>query len=95
MKLSTWIKIEHCATRVIEGTDPAQAKNRFALIEKTPRVRLKYYQFGLEGKGCVCIGQHSDAWLIGKKGSGQLYGDDPQSREWCDKMLVLLGYELT
>ncbi len=94
MKLSPWIDIDHCSTRVIEGTDPNVIKNRFALIEKTPRVRIKTNQFCIEDK----IGGREaseDIWVYGKKGCGQLCGKDPESREWCDKMLVLLGHELS
>ena len=42
IRLSPWITVhDFCATRVIEGTDPADIGNRIAFIEKTPRVLME------------------------------------------------------
>ena len=83
MKLSNWITVEgFCATRVIEGTDPNDVKNRVAFIEKSPRVRL----------GDFTEINDFENWEFGPKGSD--YGEDEESREWCDNKLLELGYEL-
>ena len=90
IKLSEWIIIDgFCATRVLANTDVNNSNNRIAFIEKTPRIR---------------IARGSDAdWEYGPKGQGgssgedpnsRLYGFYPPSREWCDKRLIELGYEL-
>ncbi len=106
MRLSPWIVIEgHCATRVLEGTDPAVVANRIAFIEKTPRVRLERRRghFSLERPdGIGCGEAPTDGWLSGPRGCGgslevdgeTIYGFYPPSRQWCDAMLRLLGYEI-
>lgn len=88
MRLSDWIVIDrYCATRVIKGTDPNNINNRVAFIEKSAR---------------VCVDKENDEWKYGYKGKGgsgdhekqEQYGFDKRSREWCDKELIKLGYEL-
>ena len=39
-KLSDWIMIEHCATRIIKNGDVTKISDRVAFIEKTPRVKI-------------------------------------------------------
>lgn len=71
--------------RVIEGTDPSVIANQVAFIEKTPRVRVRPW-----------ISKDTDweNWEPGPKG-GLKYGRDPDSRAWCNKKLVELGYALS
>lgn len=75
----------HCAFRAIEETG-----QRVAFIEKTPRILIQPKE-----------GNMSEIWHYGPRGSGgpdghipenQLYGFDPDSRAWCDKMLQNMGY---
>lgn len=95
-ELSPWIVVEgHCTTRVIAGTDPDVVANRVAFIEKTPRVRIAPYSNELS---FLADGVN---WASGPKGSGggdpevdKTYGFDPDSRQWCDEQLSLLGYTL-
>ena len=91
MKISPWIEIDHCATRVFEGTDPFMVKNRVAFIEKTPRVCVQ--SVVLDYPNEFETGIIKRVWVYGPEGSGELCGKDPKSRKWCDDMLVLLGYE--
>lgn len=93
-KLSEWVTIDgHCATRVLLNTNPNDPKNRVAVIEKTPRIRLDKNTFGIE-QDILCVKfSDKDAWLYGPKGSSD-YGKDVNSRKWCDNMLILLGYTL-
>ncbi len=95
MKLSSWIVIDgYCATRVLEGTDPAIVANRIAFIEKTPRVRIRR-------QGTTSPSLDWLNWAEGPKGAGgrleidgeTIYGFYPPSRKWCDDMLRLLGYQ--
>jgi hypothetical protein len=94
IKLSAWMPVDggHCCTRVIDGSDPELICNRVAFIEKTARVRIAPF-----------TDQNEDwkNWQSGPKGRGggdpeqdETYGFDPSSREWCDSMLLALGYEL-
>jgi hypothetical protein len=54
-KLSAWINVEHCSTRVLFGTDPEVVKNRVAFIEKTPRVLINgEWVSGNKGSGQEC-----------------------------------------
>lgn len=55
-KLSPWIDIEHCAARVLLGTDSNDEANRMAFIEKSPRVRLGtgQWMYGPKGDGQLC-----------------------------------------
>jgi len=95
IRVSPWIVVDdYCAMRVIEGTDGDQLRNRVAFIEKSPRVRIHQTAGEPNAQG---------DWLYGPKGSGGhdghipengLYGFDQRSRDWCDSMLMLLGYQL-
>lgn len=104
--LSPWIVVDgYCATRVLVGTDPDKIENRYAFIEKTPRVRIRDYRIGTNHYGDPCVESRRWSegldWVEGPKGSGGgtpeldfTYGFDPSSREWCNKVLVALGYDL-
>jgi hypothetical protein len=83
--LSKWIVIDgYCATRIIDGTDVNDVKNRVAFIEKTPSIRTSNgWESGPKGQG----GSIEDEGEI-------IYGFYPPSREWCDKRLLELGYTL-
>lgn len=79
------------------GTDGSSISDRVAFIEKTPRVRIR--------QETSTNRIHPDwlNWAEGPKGDGgsgdpeaeQLYGFYPPSRQWCDAMLPLLGYDLS
>lgn len=96
--LSPWTSLDgYSAMRFVEGTNPNEIKNRFAMIEKTPRVRIAPFEHnpnadhwnwkqGPKGSGCSC---DEDASVV------MAYGFDPESREWCDRELAALGYVLT
>lgn len=86
------------AFRMVVGGDPENIADRVAFVEKTPRVRIRDDSLG------VYHGTYDDDtpyterrwpefldWCSGHKGDGC---DDPESRAWCDRMLVALGYEL-
>lgn len=81
-RLSPWIADEHCAMRVIEGTDPSIVGNRVAFIEKTPRVLINGTWLG-GPKGAGGAG--------GEDPSKELYGFYPPSRKWADDLLVAAG----
>lgn len=83
--LSPWIDIDHCAMRIIDGSDPEIIANRVAFIEKTPRVRIAPF---------TDWATDYTNWSPGPKGDGQLCGRDLKSRAWCDHQLILLGYTL-
>lgn len=93
--LSEWIVVhDYCATRVYEGTDFNDPINRVAFIEKTPRIRLTPY---------INDKKEYTNWFHGNKGNSgadghipenQLYGYDPDSREFCDWLLERIGYKL-
>lgn len=98
-KISPWIvNAEYgCAYRHMVGSDPEDITNRVALIEKSPRVRIRSASLRLD-KGQYEDGskyiierwpEHLD-WCYGPKGDGY---DDEESRAWCNAMLKLLGYE--
>lgn len=90
IKVSDWIREDHCVFRVIEESDPNEIKNRVAFIEKTPRVRIA--EFTEENDGMN--------WKSGPKGVGgsgdaeekQIYGFYPYSRQWCNEQLKIMGY---
>lgn len=99
-QITEWIEDGHCALRAFVGTDPSKIENRVAFIEKTPRVRIRPHYMGDNGHGQR---QWEDFlnWAQGPKGAGGgdpkkdgTYGFDVESRAWCDRMLVALGYEL-
>ena len=95
MKLSPWIDVDHCSTRVLLGTDPQLVGNRVAFIEKSPRVRLSKDKYALETPNVIgCREATHDGWIYGPKGSGEFCGRYQPSRDWCDGMLTLLGYEM-
>lgn len=96
MKAGPWQTVDgYCAVRVREGGNVDKIEDRVAFIEKTPRVRIREWHFTPE---------HQDFlnWAQGPKGQGgggdpekeALYGFYQPSRDWCDAMLRLLGYEL-
>ena len=88
-KLSNWIIKNHCAYRLLNNNCEDTVKNRMCFIEKTPRVKIE------SNKQCKDNGIviEEDCWLYGPEGSSD-YGLDKDSRNWCDSMLKLLGYEL-
>ena len=92
MKVSNWIIIDgYCATRIIDGGDQDNIADRVAFIEKTPRVRTApftdeikdYLNWSCGPKGCG-----------GNVADGDVYGFYQPSRDWCDKKLIEMGYEL-
>ncbi len=97
-KVSKWIDEDdgYFSYRFILGTDPEDVKNRVAAIEKTPRVRIAEFTTWQED----CHNWESNR--IGEGGSCEgstckelgIYGSHQRSREWCDKRLVELGYDL-
>lgn len=95
--IGPWVDCEGYAYRALAGRDGNLEENRVAMIEKTPRVRIRPAHTG-------CIPVWDDAgnligkdhrwpeflnWCEGDKGSGP---DDAQSRQWCDNLLKALGY---
>lgn len=97
-KISGWVDDVGCAYRYFTGTDGTLAENRVALIENTPRVRIRESYLGAEvvsyDSGDREIIRHWPEhldWCSGVKGDGP---DDPESQAWCDRMLVALGYQL-
>jgi hypothetical protein len=92
--LSDWIIVDgYCAARITKGGDVDNVRDRVAFIEKTPRVRLSKYNYGVEDSNGIGVrAMDSDAWVYGDKGSSE-YGEDEESRKWCDDILRLLGWE--
>ena len=95
MKITDWIFRDGYSVRCIVGKDPDDYRYRVALIEKTPRVRIRDWHLGtdtylstekFDGRAWP---EHLD-WCYGTKGTGPL---DQDSMKWCDDMLTLLGYE--
>jgi len=87
MKVGPWVLVEDgCgATRVIEGGNVNNIKDRVAFIEKTPRIRIRPYYLLEKDKDFL-------NWASGPfKGSGP---EDEEARAWCDRALVLFGYTL-
>lgn len=98
IKISGWVNDVGCAYRHFVGTDGNHAGNRVAMIEKTPRVRIREYHLGTEVVSYDSGDQESIRrwpehldWCSGVKGDGP---DDAESRAWCDGMLKALGYQL-
>jgi hypothetical protein len=91
-ELSDWIIVDgYCATKIIKDGNVDNIQDRVAFIEKTPRVRVDKYKYAVENKdgiGAVCT--QRDAWICGVKRDNGL---NKESREWCDTMLQLLGWE--
>jgi hypothetical protein len=94
-RVGPWIDVDHCATRVLEGADPADTQFRVCFIEKTARVRVFADRYAWQSKDSefTCGAAKQDAWIYGHRGDGHLCGKDPASRAWCDALLRLLGYE--
>lgn len=98
-KITPWIVDAKygCAYRHIVGADPEDITQRVALIEKSPRVRIRPAWLRVSKSryedGCEYIvehwAEHLD-WCYGSKGDGH---DDEESRAWCDAMLKALGYK--
>ena len=97
IRVSPWTVYEgYCAMRFVEGTDPNDIANRVAFIEKTARVRIYPFEHNPENDGanweygtCGCTCSSDD-----DVERAQAYGFYPPSREWCDRYLIRLGYEL-
>ena len=94
MKVSDWIVVDgYCAARIVEGGDIERVADRVAFIEKTPRVRSIPF---------TCHREEQGKWHQGPKGCGgnieedgeTVYGFYQPSRDWCDKELIKMGYEL-
>lgn len=86
MNVTDWIEVKYdhevaFSYRARAGTTGEFISDRVAFVEKTPRVRIRPYTFADDYLN----------WCEGIKGSGPT---DIASRQWCDKMLQLLGYEL-
>lgn len=93
-ELSDWMMDGHCAMRILIDGNPDNSLDRIAFIEKTPRVKIDRYKCGIEAEdGIGGKTPERDVWISGPKGNGQECGLYETSREWCDKMLELLGYE--
>lgn len=98
MQVTNWILIDGSAMRVLLGKDPEVIANRVAFIEKTPRVRIRADHLGVYRWVYDDGTAHEERqwpeflnWCEGDKGSGP---EDEESRAWCDRMLVALGYTL-
>lgn len=99
-KVSPWVIVDgYAAARHLVGADPNDIRSRVALIEKSPRVRIRdashremrgHYEDGSEYIKYRWE-EHLD-WCYGYKGDDAF---DEESRKWCDNMLIALGYELT
>jgi hypothetical protein len=97
-KITPWILHDDCSLRHVVGEDVDDVRYRVALIEKSPRVRIRAAHLG-ERNGRYEDGEpyterqwpeHLD-WCYGDKGDGP---DDEDSKLWCDNMLRALGYQL-
>lgn len=82
--------------RVIIDGDPDNVQHRVALIEKTPRVRIRSGHYGTEVEWDEQGNMHTTRtwpefldWCEGPSGDGP---DDEMARAWCDTMLRTLGY---
>ncbi len=80
------------AYRALTGGDGRNnIADRVAFIEKTPRIRIRPYSMGERMYG----GRQWEDFLNWAerdwKGDGP---EDQESRDWCDRVLVALGYEL-
>lgn len=95
-QLSDWIIVDdYCATRIKIGGDPNKVEDRVAFIDKAPRVRISNYcvEEKHEDGWVSCKIQKNDAWLYAKNRGSSEYGHDKENREWCDQMLMLLGWK--
>lgn len=95
MKLSPWMPdpdAAHCCMRIVEGGDPNNIADRYAFIEKTPRVRIRRMD----------LAQCEDFlnWGSGRKHSPAerrpdgTYEYNKEAQEWCDGVLKAWGFEL-
>lgn len=85
MKIGPWQLVGCGATRVIIGGNINNIKDRYAFIEKTPRIRIR---------DVSKFDSHPDHlnWAARDyKGDGPL---DQDARDWCDAALKIFGYEL-
>jgi hypothetical protein len=100
-QVSPWVIVDgYAAARHIVGADPNDIRFRVALIEKSPRVRIREHSMGTQrlvdwfsgtqGREERLWPEHLD-WCYGDKGDDAF---DEESRAWCDAMLKLLGYTL-
>jgi len=100
-KAGPWTLTDNgCAAfRALAGTDGSLLADRVAFIEKTPRVRIREHFLGVYrhyAEDGTLVHEHRQwedflNWCEGDKGSDC---QDQESRDWCDRMLVALGYEL-
>jgi len=93
-KISPWIQCDGFVVRTISGADPDRVETRVALIEKTPRVRIRaaYHRedVGYFEDGGKYVEYKWDEWLDWCYG---LEGETlEESKQWCDNMLKALGY---
>lgn len=94
-KISPWIDLDSFSIRTILGADPERVETRVALIEKTPRVRIReaYHRedVGFYEDGGKYVEYRWAEWL------DWCYGDEretkEESKQWCDAMLRTMGYE--
>lgn len=98
MKAGPWqVTDSGCGSmRVRVGGNPEHVADRVAFIEKTPRVRIRgmhFVKYLTPNSNDENWNQYDYLnWMEGSsKGDGPL---DQDSKDWCDKVLVLLGYEL-
>jgi len=95
MKTSPWIVISgYCAMRCLEGSDPFKIENRVAFVEKTPRIRVSPFTSESEDHKNWKSGSLRASGGIGNPSEEGTYGFDSRCREWCDRELESLGYEL-
>lgn len=93
VKVGPWVDGEGCAYRALLGTDGSKAENRVAMIEKTPRVRIRPAYIAHIGNDNRHWPEFLDWCERGWSGIGP---SDLISRKWCDDMLrVMELYEIT
>lgn len=105
-KVGPWVVIDgYCAAAVLIGDDPLDADKRVAFIEKTPRIRVPTLGDYVDFTGqCwrAAVSLNGQFWLYGPRGRGGdsateagVNGFYPPSREWCQRMLQQLGYDVS
>lgn len=83
-RVGPWVEVEGGAYRALLAMEGNLAENCVAIIEKTPRVRIRALQLNA-----------AEDWLNWAEGPFEGDGPcDPRSRQWCDNMLRQLGYAL-
>lgn len=97
-KITNWVFEEDCAYRHIVGKDPNDVAHQVALIEKTPRVRIRAHYLGTDYHWHDGVRSTETRrwpefldWCYGEKGDGHR---DPESPAWCNGMLKAIRYEL-